>query len=291
MIKIKNHDGPARIGQINETSTPNIIDYKKIQQVENIPTPFKIQKEIAQENIEKTIKLAENEEDKNKIAVIQGAEYTDLRVECAKRLEEKGFTNLMFANTDEMMRNPEKLLEIEEDKNKIAVIQGAEYTDLRVECAKRLEEKGFTNLMFANTDEMMRNPEKLLEIIIEVRENINPNTTLYFPFATTQIIPILAYLGIDMFDTSRAIYEAKNKNLMTNTNIYPQDEYQLEDDLIDANLKQLEFTIKEVQQNMKNKTLRNLTEQRACTNPELMTLHRLLDKNHQDYLQKYTQLY
>lgn len=239
MIKIKNHDGPARIGQINETLTPNIIDYKKIQQVKNIPTPFKIQKEIAQENMEKTIKLAENEEDKNKIAVIQGAEYTDLRVECAKRLEEKGFTNLMFANTDEMMRNP----------------------------------------------------EKLLEIIIEVRENINPNTTLYFPFATTQIIPILAYLGIDMFDTSRVIYEAKNKNLMTNTNIYPQDEYQLEDDLIDANLKQLEFTIKEVQQNMKNKTLRNLTEQRACTNPELMTLHRLLDKNHQNYLQKYTQLY
>ena len=30
---------------------------------------------------------------------------------------------------------------------------------------------------------------------------------------------------------------------------------------------------------------------KATTNPELMTLHRLLDKNYQTYLQKYTQLY
>lgn len=239
MIKIKNHDGPSRIGQNKETPTPNIINYKEMNIIKNIPTPFKIQKEIAEENMQKTINLAKDETNHEKIAVIQGAEYTDLRVECAKQLEKLGFTNLMFANTDEMMRNP----------------------------------------------------EKLLEIVIEVRENIKPNTALYFPFATTQIIPILAYIGIDMFDTSRAIYEAKNKNFMTNTNIYPQDEYKLTDDLTDENLKQLEFTIKEVQQNMKNKTLRNLTEQRAATNPELMTLHRLLDKNYQNYLLKYTQLY
>ena len=33
------------------------------------------------------------------------------------------------------------------------------------------------------------------------------------------------------------------------------------------NIKQIEFTIKEIQENMKNKTLRNLTEQKAATNP------------------------
>ena len=239
MMKIKAHDGPARIGQQDEMQTPNIINYKQLDTVENIATPFKIQKEIAEENMRKTIELAKKEDDKTKRAVIQGAQYTDLRVECAKQLEKLNYTKLTFANTDELQRNP----------------------------------------------------EKLLEIIINVRENINPNTTLYFPFATTQIIPILAYIGIDIFDTSRAIYEAKNDNLMTQTNIYPASEYDMTDDLEKENIKQLEYTICEIQQNMKNKTLRNLTEQRAATHPELMTLHRLLDKNHQNYLQKYTQLY
>ena len=154
-----------------------------------------------------------------------------------------------------------------------------------------LEKLGYRTLMFANTDELQRNPESLLDIIIKTRENINPNTTLYFPFATTQIIPILAYLGIDLFDTSRAIYEAKYNNLMTSTNIYPQENYKITDNLEQENINQLNFTIKEIQENIKNKTLRNLTEQKAATNPEIMTLHRLLDKNYQNYLQKYTQLY
>lgn len=238
MIKINAHDGPSRIGKINEKTTPVLLDYNNIRKIENIATPYKIQKEIAEEYMEQTLELAKKEEDKEKIAVIQGAQYVDLRVKCAQKLEEYGYTTLMFANTDELQRNP----------------------------------------------------QDLLEIIIKTRENIKPTTALYFPFATTQIIPILTYIGIDIFDNSRAIYESKNKQLMTNNNIYPE-EYQITTNTLEENMRQLEFTIKEVQENMKNKTLRNLTEQRATTNPELMTLHRLLDKNYSEYLLKYTQLY
>jgi tRNA-guanine family transglycosylase len=238
MIKITSHDGPSRLGKINEKTTPILMDYKKINKLENIATPFKIQKEIAEEYMKQTLKLAQDEENKEKIAVIQGAQYADLRVECAQELEKMGYTTLMFANTDELQRNP----------------------------------------------------QDLLKIIIETRENINPTTALYFPFATTQIIPILSYIGIDIFDNSRAIYEAKNKKLMTNNNIYPE-EYSITENLEQENINQLKFTIKEVRENMKNKTLRNLTEQKATTNPELMTLHRLMDKNYSEYILKYTQLY
>ncbi len=238
MIKINSHDGPGRLGKYNEETTPILLEYNKIDKVENILTPYKIQKEIAEEYMHETLKLAQEETDKEKIAVIQGAQYTDLRVECAQKLEEYGYTTLMFANTDELQRNP----------------------------------------------------QDLLDIIINVRENINPTTALYFPFATTQIIPILSYIGIDIFDNSRAIYEAKNDYLMTSTNIYEKN-YAITDNIEEENIRQLKFTIKEVRENMKNKTLRNLTEQKATTNPELMTLHRLLDKNYQTYLQKYTQLY
>lgn len=239
MLKIKGHDGPARIGQYKNQNTPILVDYKEIETTKNIATPFKIQKIIAEEYVDQTIELAKKEENKEKIAVIQGAQYTDLRIKCAQELEKLGYTTLLFANTDELQRNP----------------------------------------------------ESLLDIIINTRENINPNTLLYFPFATTQIIPILSYIGIDIFDTSRAIYEAKNNNLMTNTNIYPHEKYNITDNLEEENIKQLKFTIKEIQENMKNKTLRNLTEQKATTNPEIMSLHRLLDKKYQNYLQKYTQLY
>jgi len=238
MIKINSHDGPARLGKYNEKTTPVLLNYKNIRKIENIATPYKIQKEIAEEYVEQTLKIAKEETDKEKIGVIQGGQYTDLRVHCAQKLEEYGYTTLMFANTDELQRNP----------------------------------------------------QDMLEIIIKTRENIKPTTALYFPFATTQIIPILTYIGIDIFDNSRAIYESKNKNLMTNNNIYPK-EYKICENITEENIKQLKFTIKEVQENMKNKTLRNLTEQRATTNPELMTLHRLLDKNYGEYLLKYTQLY
>ncbi len=239
MLKIISHDGPSRNGLWNDIKTPTLVDYKELDVIENIKTPFKIQKEIAEEYMEDTIKIAENETDKDKVAVIQGAMYSDLRVTCAEKLTQNGFNTLVFANTDELQRNP----------------------------------------------------KDLLDIIIKVRQNINPNVTLIFPFATTQIIPILAYIGIDVFDTSRAIYEAKYNNLMTNSNIYNAEDYEIVEDLEKENLRQLIFTIKEVQENIKNRTLRNLTEQKANTNPELMTLHRLLDKNYPEYLEEYTQLY
>lgn len=238
MIKISSHDGPARYGTYHEKTTPILLNYKEIEKVENIATPFKIQKEIAEEYMQETLKIAKEEKNKEKIGVIQGSQYSDLRVECAKKLEEYGYTTLMFANPDELQRNP----------------------------------------------------QDLLEIIIKTRENISPTTALYFPFATTQIIPILSYIGIDIFDNSRAIYEAKNKNLMTGTNIYPSD-YNITENLEKENINQLKFTINEVRENMKNKTLRNLTEQKATTHPELMSLHRLLDKYYMEYLLKYTQLY
>lgn len=239
MLKVKKHDGPARSGTWNNNTTPLVIDYKDINFVDNIKTPFKIQKELAQEYVDKTIDLAHNEDNKEKIGVIQGAMYPELRIECANKLYDEGFTTLSFANTDDLQRNP----------------------------------------------------ENLLSIIINTRENINPNATLMFPFATSQIIPLLTYIGIDIFDTSRALYEARNNNLMTTTNIYPAEDYNIVDDLETENIKQLEFCIKEVQENIKNGTLRNLTESRATTDPEIMSLHRLLDKNYPEYLQKYTQLY
>ena len=57
------------------------------------------------------------------------------------------------------------------------------------------------------------------------------------------------------------------------------------------NKRTIEFTIKEVQEHIKNGTLRNLVEERACSSPEAMTALRILDKDYKDFINKYTQLY
>ena len=67
MLKIISHDGPSRQGQWREYKTPHIIDYNIVDIVKNIATPFKIQKEIAQENMEQTIELAKKKKIKIKL--------------------------------------------------------------------------------------------------------------------------------------------------------------------------------------------------------------------------------
>ena len=87
------------------------------------------------------------------------------------------------------------------DENGIGVVHGSKYPDLRVECAVKLEQLGNTVLMVANPEELLKRSRDLVEIIVSVREDINPNSVIYFPFAEPSFIPLLAYMGVDLFDT------------------------------------------------------------------------------------------
>ena len=107
---LKKHDGPGRITKINNTTTPNTINLKKYHISPNQETPYNIEKEIAQANINQTIEKAK--QDKNKeIGVIQGGKYINLKCECAKKLEEQGYNYLIIANSDELLLHPQDLIE------------------------------------------------------------------------------------------------------------------------------------------------------------------------------------
>ncbi|MDO5851556.1 MAG: archaeosine tRNA-ribosyltransferase [Methanobacteriaceae archaeon] len=242
MLKIKKHDGPARLGQWNEKETPTIIDYKTKKIIQSNPAPYNIPEELANELMIKTLEIAENTENK---------------------------------------------------EDKIGIIQGSKYTNLRIDCAKKLEKLGYTTLLIANTDNLQKNPQEMLDIIIRLRENIKPTTTLYYPFAITPLIPLLSYIGIDLFDYSRAIYEAQKNRLMTSTNIYDINKYLIieNNNLQTENIKNLKQTVIETRKNIENKTLRNIVEQRCTAYPETMTTLRILDKKYYNYLNKYTPLY
>ena len=190
-------------------------------------------------------------------------------------------------NTIEYARNS--------DETGIGVVHGSKYSDLRVKCALELEKLGNSVLMLANPESLIRNSRDLVDITTKLRENINPNTALYFPFAEPTYMPFLAYMGVDFFDSVSADYYAELNILLTTSQSYDLNTYKLYEmdleELKEYNRKTIEFTIHEIQEHIKNGTLRNLVEMRSCSSPEIMTALRLLVRDHSDFISSYTQLY
>jgi len=53
----------------------------------------------------------------------------------------------------------------------------------------------------------------------------------------------------------------------------------------------MEFVIKEIHAHMKNKSLRNLVEERSATTPQNISTLKILDRTCMDYLLEFTQLF
>lgn len=197
----------------------------------------------------------------------------------------------------------EKTLEkAEEYKNSVktienifGVVHGAKYSNLRVECAQNLEEIGYKTLLIANADELVRRPRDIGKIISDVRESISPNTALCFPFAEAAFIPVLSYMGIDLFSDAICEFYSYLNIMMTPGSSYNLEKYQIyqleQNELFEYNKKTMDLVTREVRENIKNGTLRNLVESLSCSSPQNMSLLRILDKNHSDFLEKYTPLY
>jgi len=127
--------------------------------------------------------------DKNKIAPDESSSYNipeEIAKWCVNRTIEKA----------------KKVRETSE----IAIIQGSKYIDLRITCLKELENLGYNAFVIANADELLLHPKDLVEMIVTLRENTNPNNILIFPFAEPSFIPLLSYLGIDGFFNDCADY-------------------------------------------------------------------------------------
>ncbi|NYB51952.1 MAG: archaeosine tRNA-ribosyltransferase [Methanobacteriaceae archaeon] len=180
-------------------------------------------------------------------------------------------------------------------KEKIAVIHGSKYPKLRLECVSALEKMGYRTFLVANPEELLKRPRDLLEIIISLREHMNPNSTLFFPFAELNFIPLLVYLGVDLFGESTADFYAQLGVMTTPHGNYELKQYPLYDfnqkELIEYNRKSLDFVLREVKTHIINGTLRNLVEERCCSSPEAMTTLRILDRDYGRFLDKYTPLY
>lgn len=178
----------------------------------------------------------------------------------------------------------------------IAVIQGSKYTDLRIKCLKQLEEIGYNGFIIANGDSLLTNPKELVEIIISLKKEAEKTSYFIFSFTELSFMPILTYMGIDGFLTDSANYYSYLNVLQTPTkaydlNLYPIYEDITQKELEKKNITNMKFVIKEIHAHMKNKSLRNLVEERSGTTPQNISTLKILDRNHTDYLLEYTQLF
>ncbi len=178
----------------------------------------------------------------------------------------------------------------------IAVIQGSKYIDLRIECMKKLEEMGYNGFIIANGDALLTNSRELVDVIISLKKEAKKTSYFIFPFAELSFMPILTYMGIDGFLADSTNYYSYLNVLQTPTKSYDLNSYPIyedisQNDLEKKNLENMEFVIKEIHAHMKNRSLRNLVEERSGTTPQNISTLKILDKNHMDYLLEYTQLF
>jgi 7-cyano-7-deazaguanine tRNA-ribosyltransferase len=181
------------------------------------------------------------------------------------------------------------------NNDSMAVIHGARYLELRKQCALDLENLGYRNFLLANIDELLKRPHDLVNMLVGIREVLNPNSALYRPFCSPNFIPLLSYMGIDLFGDASAGFYARLGMMITPDSTYNLQQYAIYSleypKLVEYNLHTLDFVVREVRENMKHGTLRNLVEMRCASSPETMAALRILDHEYSEFLNRYTQLY
>lgn len=182
------------------------------------------------------------------------------------------------------------------DSCDIAVIQGSKYIDLRIECLKQLEEIGYNGFIIANGDALLTNSRDLVELVISLKKEAKKSSYFIFSFSELSFMPILTYMGIDGFLADSANYYSHLNVLQTPTkaydlNTYPIYENITQKELEKKNLENMEFVIKEIHAHMKNRSLRNLVEERSGTTPQNISTLKILDRTSMDYLLEFTQLF
>ena len=178
----------------------------------------------------------------------------------------------------------------------VAVIQGSKYIDLRIECLKKLEEIGYNGFIIANSDALLTNPRDLVDLIVSLKKEASKSSYFIFSFCELSFMPILTYMGIDGFLTESANYYSHLNVLQTLTKSYDLNKYPIYENITQKeleikNIENMEFVIKEIHAHMKNRSLRNLVEERSGTTPQNISTLKLLDKNYCEYLLEYTQLF
>ncbi len=189
-----------------------------------------------------------------------------------------------------------------------AVIHGSKYPGLREKAANALKDRPI--LVIANGAKLIRNPRLTVEIVTRVRDAVSPNAALYFPSAPPETFYILSYMGIDLFDASDCIMQAGDNRIVTTRGSLYLDAIKeipctcgvckdkSPGDLIGDfqgtaahNFNTALTALKEIREAIRGGTLRNLVEEKAACSVGSMAMLRILDREKQAFLERYTPVF
>ncbi len=183
-----------------------------------------------------------------------------------------------------------------------AVIEGGRFIDLRQLSAEYLKDRPI--LKIANADKLSKNHRKLVEVTVSIREIVSPNTALYMSDIPPVMFPILAYLGVDLFDFKKGVLGAHEGLYLTQRGVLKADslaEFPCSCMVCGERKKELEFpellrhniysliaAIIEVRESIRTGNLRNLVEERCACDVNAMGALRILDFEKHEFLERYT---
>jgi predicted RNA-binding protein len=80
---------------------------------------------------------------------------------------------------------------------------------------KRIEQTYDPLFIVENAYQLLNQPKKFVDFIVNLREEIGYQKAIYLPSVGTPTnLALLTYIGIDLFDSTSAIIAARNNNLL-----------------------------------------------------------------------------
>jgi archaeosine synthase len=158
----------------------------------------------------------------------------------------------------------------------------------------------------ANAFQLFQQPKKFVDFIVELREKVGYQKTIYLPtIGNPSSIALLAYMGIDFFDSISAIRAARANTLLFPTGDYAKDDLQELpcscpsctkvkgkpsemnfQEILNHNYFALSDEIKQVRNAIAHGRLRGLVETRVKVSPTLTAILRNLDTYHSTFLEE-----
>jgi archaeosine synthase len=172
-------------------------------------------------------------------------------------------------------------------------------------------EKIQTNLFIIRyASQLLYQPRNFVNFIIELRRKIGYQKIIYLPSVGDPTnYALFTYLGVDLFDSTSAIINARKKTLFIDNEKIRKgdmrenpcncqvcskiDKKTLDmdfEEILNHNYNAINSEIKNIRNMIYNQNLRNSVERKIRSDPNLTTILRILDGNHFDYLEKRTSL-
>lgn len=161
-----------------------------------------------------------------------------------------------------------------------------------------------------SAQQLYQHPERFIEYIASIRETISYDSLIYTPsIADTSNLALFTYMGIDLFDSTKAILAARNNLLLFPAgNLNAKDLKRIHCNCPACatltNPAELDFgkillhnyhamyqEMQLIRTYIQNQDLRRLVELRIGSQPQLITLLRFLNKTSYDYIEKRTSLH